>query len=88
MDINAIFSELAQYTRIQEEAAAVVESLRDVVKKYMQENGIETLAGSEHKATYKAVSSSRIDTAVLRKAYPEAAAECTRTTETMRFTFA
>ena len=29
MDINAIMAELAQYTRLQEEAAAMVEGLND-----------------------------------------------------------
>lgn len=87
MDINAIFSELAQYTRIQEEAAAVVESLRDQIKEYMNAQGVDTLNGAEHKCTWKTVSSSRIDTAALKKAYPEAAAECTKTCESMRFTF-
>ena len=87
MNIDGIMRELAQYTRLMEETAAVVESLKDQLKQYMNSNHLETLIGSEHKASYKAVSSSRIDTAALRKAYPEAAAECTRTTEAMRFTF-
>lgn len=88
MDINNIFSELAQYTRIQEEAAAMVEALKDQLKQYMNENQLETLAGGEHKATYKTVTSSRIDTAALKKGHPDIATQYTKTTETKRFTFA
>lgn len=88
MNINETMRELAQYTRLQEEAAAMVEALKDQLKQYMNENQLETLAGDEHKATYKTVTSSRIDTSALKKALPEVAAKYTRTTETRRFTFA
>lgn len=88
MDINALMAELAQYIRIQDEAAAMVESLKDELKKRMESVGVDTLAGSEHKATYKAVTSSRIDTAALKRDAPEIAAKYTKTTETRRFLFA
>lgn len=87
MDINAIMAELAQYTRLQEEAATMVEGLKDQLKKYMLENGLDVLTGSEHKATYKAVTSSRIDTTALKKELPGIAAQYTKATETRRFTF-
>lgn len=54
----------------------------------MNENQLETLAGDEHKATYKTVTSSRIDTAALKKGHPDIATQYTKTTETKRFTFA
>lgn len=68
MDINAIMAELAQYTRMSEEIAATVDGLKDTIKKYMEENQLETLTGNEHKATYKTVTSSRLDTAALKQA--------------------
>nr|DAI42319.1 MAG TPA: Exonuclease [Caudoviricetes sp.] len=88
MNINETMRELAQYTRLQEEAAAMVEALKDQLKQYMNENQLETLAGDEHKATYKTVTSSRIDTAALKKGHPDIATQYTKTTETKRFTFA
>ena len=88
MNINSIMAELAQYTRLQEEAAAMVDSLKDQLKQYMQENHLETLTGAEHKATYKTVLGSRIDTTALKKDMPEIAAQYTKQTETKRFTFA
>ena len=50
--------------------------------------GVDTLVGAEHKATYKAVTSSRVDTTALKKDMPDVAARYTKTTETRRFTFA
>jgi hypothetical protein len=80
--------ELAEYIRMQEEAAAMVESLKDQLKERMTAAGVESLAGSEHKATYKAVTSSRVDTAAIKRDMPEVAARYTKTTTTRRFTFA
>lgn len=87
MDINETMRELAQYTRLQEETAAMVEGLKDQLKNYMVENGLDVLTGSEHKATYKAVTSSRIDTTALKRELPGVAAQYTKATETRRFTF-
>lgn len=88
MNINEIMAELAQYTRMAEEIAATVDSLKDTIKKYMEENQLETLTGNEHKATYKTVTSSRIDTTALKRNAPDIAEKYTKTTETKRFTFA
>ena len=88
MNIDSIMRELAEYIRMQEEAAAMVESLKDQLKERMAAAGVESLAGSEHKATYKAVTSSRVDTTALKKELPEIAARYTKTTTTRRFTFA
>lgn len=88
MNINEIMKELAQYKRIQEETTGIIDGLTDQLKAYMTAHGIETLTGDEHKASYKTVSSSRIDTTAIKKDLPEIAARYTKTTETMRFTFA
>lgn len=88
VDINAIMAELAQYTRMAEEIAETVDGLKDKIKKYMEENQLETLTGNEHKATYKTVTSSRIDTTALKRNAPDIAEKYTKTTETKRFTFA
>lgn len=87
-NIDTIMSDLAQYTRLQEETAAIIDGLKDELKAIMQERNTDTLTGTEHKASYKAVVSSRIDTTAIKKELPEVAAKYTRTTETRRFTFA
>ena len=88
MNLDTIMAELAQYIRMQEEAAAMVESLKDQLKERMTAAGVESLAGSEHKATYKTVTSSRVDTTALKKELPEIAARYTKTTTSRRFTVA
>lgn len=87
MNLDTIMAELAQYIRMQEEAAAMAESLKDQLKERMAAAGVESLAGSEHKATYKAVTSSRVDTTALKKDLPEIAARYTKMTTARRFTF-
>lgn len=88
MDINSIMKELAEYTRIAEETAAIIDSLKDSLKAYMDAHGVEILAGEEHKATYKVVVGTRVDTTALKKDMPEVVAAYTKRTETKRFTFA
>ena len=88
MALDEIMGELAQYIRMQEEAAAMVEALKDQLKQAMTAQGVDTLSGTEHKASYKAVTSSRIDTAALKREAPEIAAKYTKTTEARRFLFA
>lgn len=86
-NLDAIMQELAQYTRLAEEVGATLDSLKDTLKKHMEENGLDSIAGSEHKASYKAVTSSRIDTTALKRDMPEIAAKYTKTTNTRRFLF-
>lgn len=88
MNVNEIMSSLAEYMRIADETAAIIDGLKDQLKAAMQAAGTDTIIGAEHKASYKTVVSSRIDTTALKKALPDVAKEYTRTTETKRFTFA
>ncbi len=88
MNIDNIMKELAEYIRMNEEITANIDALKDVLKQYMIETGVDSLTGTEHKVSYKAVTSSRIDTTAIKKELPEVAAKYTRTTETRRFTFA
>lgn len=86
-NLNALMREIAEYTRMAEEIGVTLDSLKDTLKKHMEENGLDSIAGSEHKASYKAVTSSRIDTTALKRDLPEIAAKYTKTTETRRFLF-
>ena len=86
-NIDSTMRELAQYTRIMEEASATVDSLKDEIKRYMEEHETDILIGNEHKATYKAVTSNRLDSTALKNDLPDIAARYTKTTETKRFTF-
>lgn len=85
--MNQIMHELAQYNLMMEELQATIDALKDQIKEHMKMNGLEVLAGDEHKCTLKTISSTRLDTTALKKAHPDLAQEFTRTTETTRFTF-
>ena len=86
-NIDNLFSELAQYTRLQDETAAIIEGLKDEIKQYMTEHNTDILIGTEHKATYKSVTNNSIDTAALKQDLPDIAAQFTKKTETKRFLF-
>lgn len=87
MNINEVMKELAQYLRMQEEISETVEGLKDQIKAYMTENNLETLASDEHKATYKTVTSSRIDTTALKRENPAIAEQYNKTIISNRFIF-
>ena len=85
--INATMKALAEYIRMKEDIDAMIESCKDELKAHMQAAGLDTLQGSEHKATFKCVTSSRLDTSTLKKELPDVAARYTITTTAARFTF-
>lgn len=86
-DINKIFADLAQWQRVQEEAAAAVEALKDEVKKIMTESGNYSIVGNEHRAQWSDVTQSKIDTKQLKEQYPAIAEALTVSSTYKRFTF-
>ena len=50
--------------------------------------GVDTINGTDWKVTYKAVTSSHLDTAALKKALPDLAVQFTKTTTIRRFCIA
>lgn len=84
MSINEMDSkvkELRELRRMAEELAAEIDS----IKAHMDAQGVDTINGTDWKVTYKAVTSSRLDTAALKKALPDLAQQFTKTTSTRRF---
>lgn len=75
--------ELRQMQAIVEEAQAEVEALKDAIKAAMGQR--EELRSGEYKITWKAVTTSRLDTAKLKKALPDVAAAFTIQSTTRRF---
>nr|DAG70318.1 MAG TPA: Exonuclease [Caudoviricetes sp.] len=88
MNLDTIMAELAQYIRMQEEASAMVESLKDQLKEHMDAAGVDTLAGLDYKITYKAVTSSRLDSKALKADQPDLYAKYTKQTTARRFCLA
>ena len=82
-ELESKIRELRQYTSIIEEAQAEAEAIKDQIKALM--GNAEELHAGEYKVTWKAVTSSRIDTAALKKNFPDIAAQYTTETTVRRF---
>lgn len=88
-DINTIMKELAEMTAMLEETSAIVESLKDEVKAYMTEQGVdEVVTENGEKATWREVISNRFDSTAFKKSeWGELYKEFTKPTKSKRFTF-
>ena len=82
-EMEAKARELRQLQALIEEAQAEAEALKDAIKAAMGDS--ESVQAGEYKITWKAVTSSRIDTTALKKALPDVAERFTRETTTRRF---
>lgn len=84
-EIESRVQELRELRRMAEELAAEIDSIQDAIKSHMDAEGVDTISGTDWKVTYKAVTSSRLDGAALKKALPELAQQFTKTTTARRF---
>lgn len=75
--------ELRQLQALIDEAQAEAEALKDAIKAAMGDH--DSIQAGEYRITWKAVTSSRIDTTALRNALPEVAERFTKETTTRRF---
>lgn len=82
-ELESKIRELRQLQALIEEATAEAEAIKDAIKAAMGDS--EELWAGEYKVTWKAVKSSRLDAAALKKALPDVAERFTRTTTTRRF---
>lgn len=85
-ELTAKIRQLREMQRLAEEAQQEAEAIKDEIKAYMGES--EELRAGEYKVTWKAVTSSRLDSKALAKALPEIAERFTKTSTTRRFVVA
>ena len=91
MSINEMDSkikELRELRRMADELAAEMETIQDSIKAHMDAAGVDTINGTDWKVSYRAVTSSRIDTAALKKALPDVVERFSKTTTARRFCIA
>ena len=84
-EMDSKIKELRELRRMAEELAAEIDSIQDTIKRHMDAEGVDTISGTDWRVTYKAVTSARLDTAALKKARPDLAAQFTKTTTARRF---
>lgn len=87
-EINAKVKELRELRRMADELAAEIEAVQDSIKSQMDAQGVDTLAGTDWKVTWKPVTSARLDSSALKKELPEIAAHFMKQTTTRRFVLA
>lgn len=78
-ELEAKARELRQLQALIDEAQAEAEALKDAI------GDQDSIQAGEYRITWKAVTSSRIDTNALRKALPDVAKRFTKETTTRRF---
>lgn len=88
IDMDSKIKELRELRRMADELTAEMESITDSIKRHMDAEGVDTLNGTDWKVTYKAVTSSRLDTTAPKKALPDLTAQFTKTTTARRFCIA
>ena len=82
-EIEAKARELRQLQALIDEAQAEAEAIKDAIKAAMGDS--ESIQAGEYKITWKAVTTSRIDTTALKKAMPDVAERFTKETTSRRF---
>ena len=82
-EIEAKCRELRQLQSLIEEAEQEAEAIKDAIKAHMGTS--EELRAGEYKVTWKAVTSSRLDSKALKAALPDVAERFTKSTTTRRF---
>lgn len=86
MSMNEIESKIRELRQLQsliEEAQTEAEAIKDTLKAHMGD--VEELKAGEYKITWKPVTSSKLDTAALRKALPDVAERFTTKSTVRRF---
>lgn len=87
-EMDSKIKELRELRRMADELTAEIEAIQDSIKQEMTTRAVDTLSGTDWKVTWKAVTSTRLDTAALKKALPDVAERFTKTTTNRRFTVA
>lgn len=87
-ELDMKVKELRELRRMAEELQAEIDATQDAIKAHMDSQGVDTLAGSDWKVTWKPVIISRMDTAALKKALPEIAERFMKSTTNRRFVLA
>lgn len=87
-NLDSQIHELRELRRMADELAAAIDTIQDAIKAEMTAASVDVLTGSDWKAVWKPITTSRIDTTALKKALPDLAAQFTKTSTVRRFSVA
>ena len=77
--------ELRELRRMADDLSAEITALEDDIKAHMEDLSTDTLHGNDFKITWKAITSSRLDSKALKAAAPDLWERFTKTVTTRRF---
>ena len=77
LELDSKVRELRELRRMVEELQAEIDGLQDTIKAEMTARNVNTLIGADWKATWKEVTSNRLDSSALKKELPDVAARYT-----------
>ena len=83
--IVSVLAELAELKSMQDELTAEIDALQDKIKAHMTETEQNSLKAGIWTVTYKPVTSTRIDSAALKKDFPDIYSEYGKTSTVKRF---
>lgn len=84
-ELYAVARDLKELRLMAEQLDAEIAELEQTIKAHMEEQALDTIVTTDVKITWKQVTTSRIDTAALKKALPDVAAQYTKQTTSRRF---
>lgn len=84
-EITAAVETIREYTRIKEEAEAIIAAAQDAIKAHMDGAGIDTISGTDYKITFKTVNGTKFDKDAAEAIHPGIVAACTLPNPYKRF---
>lgn len=84
-EINIKIETLKEWAAIAAEASAMVESIKDEIKRHMDAQGLEELEAGTHIVRYTTVLSNRFDSTAFKRVMPDVYKAYTRQTTSRRF---
>lgn len=87
-ELDPKVKELRDIQTMIDELTAEAEAIKDAIKAVMVDKGDEELSGNGWKATWKTVTSSRLDTKALKAGAPDVYATYCKASTTSRFVLA
>ncbi len=85
IDIITTIERIKEWEAIAAEAAAEVEAAKDILKKEMDNRGVEEIEAGQYIARLTSVLTNRFDTTSFKKALPEVYKSFTKQTASRRF---
>ena len=85
IELDSKIKELRELRRMAEELQAEIDGITDTIKAEMTARNVDTLIGADWKATWKEVTSNRLDGTSLKKELPDSAARYTKASVSRRF---